>query len=274
MKISSVRSATAFFFVMTIVGLVCSQANAQTESSLFRRWFHGGVYENQADLDRLYRSNARGQLGGLFAPGFTRPLTVLGALNYTSGSVTDVLSEVAVDPPLALGFFTTFDVDSGYALSFAFGRRHSYTLRSEIEVAFRNNNINRVTELEDATVPGLSELNGDRDGSINATSIMKNFIFDFKNESRFTPYAGFGIGISYVDIELGESISADGERTFQDGGGAFTYQAIGGVAMNLREAWDLIVEYRFLGTTEVDFGPEDSFAYNANSLFFGMKFEY
>ena len=273
MKPSVVRYSFILTLMLSTISLACTEASAQ--SNLFQRWFHGGVYETQADRDALYSSNAQRPLGGLFAPGFTRTLTLLGGVNYPSASINEDFFQDTGDVPLDVGSFGSFDVDdSGYALSFAFGRRHSYTLRSEIEVAFRNNNINRVTELEDATVPGLSELNGDRDGSINATSIMKNFIFDFKNESRFTPYAGFGIGISYVDIELGESISADGERTFQDGGGAFTYQAIGGVAMNLREAWDLIVEYRFLGTTEVDFGPEDSFAYNANSLFFGMKFEY
>lgn len=276
MKPSVVRYSFILTLMLSTISLACTEASAQ--SNLFQRWFHGGVYETQADRDALYSSNAQRPLGGLFAPGFTRTLTLLGGVNYPSASINEDFFQDTGDVQLDVGSFGSFDVDdSGYALSFAFGRRHSRTLRSEIEVAFRNNNISRISEInvtpEDPLLPGFTERTEDQDGNINVTSIMKNFILDFDNQSRFTPYAGVGIGLSYVDVELGESISLDGQPTFQDGAGAFTYQAIGGIATRLNSAADLIVEYRFLGTAEVELAGSDV-AYNTSSLFFGLKYEY
>ncbi len=279
MKTSFARFFFTLVFMLSTVSLVCAQANAQ--SSCFERWFHGGTYETEADREALYSSNAQGPLGGLFAPGFTRTLTLLGGVNFPSASISEGPFELgSPDVPFALGSFGLLDVDdSGYALSFAFGRRHSRTLRSEIEVAFRNNNINRISEIfatpDDPTLPGFSMLTEDRDGDVSVTSLLKNFIFDFNNESRFTPYAGFGLGISYVNVEAGESISPDGEPAFEEGDETFTYQAIGGIATRLNSAADFIVEYRFLGTSRVDLtGFDNSLVYNTSSLFFGLKYEY
>lgn len=141
-------------------------------------------------------------------------------------------------------------------------------LRSEIEVAIRGNDINQ------SFFDGSSTSEED-DGNVTATSIMKNFIREFNNESLFTPYVGVGIGVSYIDVEFGEATSTDGEATSQDGESAFTYQAIGGVAIKLNSFSDFVVEYRFLGTSELEFsGLNDTFAYNTSNLFLGAKFEY
>ena len=144
---TSIHRLTVALIFTAITSLACTQANAQ---SLFERLFHGGVYETEAERQALYTSNAEGPLGGLFAPGFTRTLTLLGGVNYPSAGLTDDFFEL--EPEVVPFLFDSVDDleidDSGYALSFAFGRRHSRTLRSEIEVAFRSNNINSVTEIE------------------------------------------------------------------------------------------------------------------------------
>ena len=100
---------------------------------------------------------------------------------------------------------------------------------------------------------------------------MKNFILEYENNSLFTPYGGIGIGLSYIDVEFGEST----EATFQDSQTAFTYQAIAGVSTKLNSFSDFIVEYRFLQTSQVEFDSlNDTFGYDANTLFLGAKFEY
>ena len=223
MKTSLPRLAIALICVSAIISLTCMEAKAQT--NVYEYLFHGGTYNSEAERQALYTSNAELPLGGLFAPGFTRTLTVLGGVNFPSAGVEDSLAE---SPATGLPLFAigpppfpaprTLD-DSGYALSFAFGRRHSRKLRSEIEVALRGNDINQ------SFFDGSSTSEED-DGSVNAISILKNFIFEFENDSLFTPYVGVGIGVSYIDIEFGEATSIDGEPTSQDGESAFTLSLI------------------------------------------------
>ena len=282
------RSTFVLIFAATIASLACTEAKAQ---GLIRGLFDGGTYQTEEEVLALYDSNAQRPLGGLFAPGFTRTFTVLGGLNFPSASVTDPDIDSGLDViPLEAAIATIgddiFDGDviidpitdqtvdgTGYAISFAFGRRHNRRLRSEIEVAFRSNDINTIVGGNgngSLDSPGTEVV----DGSINATSLMKNYIFDFNNGSRFTPYVGIGTGISYVDVEFGEASSPDGE-IFQDGDDVFTYQAIAGIATQLTAAADLLVEYRFLGTEDVVLdGFGETFIYNTSTLFFGMKLEY
>jgi len=221
-------------------------------------------------VDQLYRANSRGPLKGLFARGFTRTLTVLGGWNFLNSIgddrfILDPLSNFAPLPrPSGL-----IESETGYAISFAFGRRHSHRLRSEIELAIRENDASispGLRSLGDAF--GLLPSPDDNDDKIRAYSVMKNFIVDLRTIGRFTPYVGAGLGWSYLELE---APSLGGK----EGTGAFSYQAIGGVATTLNKATDFIVEYRFLGTSEVEVdGVFDPIAFNAHNLFMGLKFEY
>ena len=264
MKFNLSRFIFALTVALTAFSFASSEAAAQ---SVGQSWFDGGSYNSQSEVDAMYRSNAQRPLGGLFAPNFTRTLTILGGVNFLSDSTaTDFTGQGDVFPAV-IGSPAPREVDdNGYAISFAFGRRHSHILRSEIEVAVRGNEINQL----------MGDGSGStKDGNLTATSLMKNFIIDFENNSRFTPYVGAGLGLSYIDVEFGEASSIDGEANGGDDQTLFSYQAIGGVAMELNTVADFIVEYRFLGTSEVEFeGLGQELTYNTSSLFLGVKFEY
>ena len=232
------------------------------------------VYQPVANnsVDELYRSNAMRPLGGLFAKGFTRTLTVMGGANFLNSLDSTGFD---VNPDIGIPFVDSIfeRPDSGYAISFAFGRRHSHKLRSEIEIAIRGNDLPTSGDLDfidplPVGIPtGVASIS-DGDNRITTYSVMKNFIREFNNRSRFTPYVGAGLGWSYLDIDAPLD-GFDGETS------AFTYQAIGGVSTTINKAVDLVVEYRFLGTSEVevdDFGGE--VAYEAHNIFLGLKFEY
>jgi opacity protein-like surface antigen len=272
MKFSLQKSLYTLLAALTILSLVSTKANAQ--QGIGQNWF--GVAHSRSDgsVQALYDSNSQRPLGGLFAPGFTRTLTILGGLNFPSAGTAEqfdnapgIFATVLPDPSArALE-------DTGYAISFAFGRRHSRSLRSEIEVAVRGNDISTLAGT--AAFAPTADQEPTVDGNVTATSLMKNFIVEFENNSRFTPYVGAGLGLSYIDVEFGEASSSAGEATFQDDQTLFTYQAIGGVATELSALADFVVEYRFLGTSEVEFdrlGQELS--YNTSNLFFGLKLEY
>lgn len=272
MKFRFSRSLTTLFASLVILSLVCLDADAQQR--IGQNWFGDAYSRSGSDAQSMYNSNSRRPLGGLFAPGFTRTLTVLGGLNFPSAATAEQFDTAPGFFPAVIPSPAARDLDdSGYGLSFAFGRRHSRTLRSEIEVAFRSNDISTIA----GPVPLIPTVDPEpiRDGSVSATSLMKNFIIDLDNGTRFTPYFGAGLGLSYIDVEFGEAFSSSGEATFQDDQTLFSYQAIAGVATQISSIADFIVEYRFLGTSEVEFdGLGQALSYNTSNLFFGLKLEY
>ncbi len=268
------KFSIALLLITAVISFTGTDAKAQ--SNVFRTLFHGGTYENAAERQLLYASNAKRPLGGLFAPGFTRTLTVLGGANFPSAGVRDLFEDDFAYPITGTSLLTPLPRsldDTGYALSFAFGRRHNRQLRSEIEVAVRGNDVN---QLLPSSLPSMgSDFSEESDGSVNVTSLMKNFIIDFDNRSLFTPYVGVGIGLSYIDVEYGEATGVGGAATFEEGASAFSYQAIGGVATKLNSFADFVIEYRFLGTSEVEVnGFGDDVSYNSSTLFMGATFEY
>ena len=271
MKLTFSRFICALSVALTALSFASPRAQAQT---VRQSLFEGGTYDSQSAKGAMYDSNSQRPLYGLFAPNFTRTLTVLGGGNFLTDETADNFTPRSFSSPAFsevdfLSFEPNPEVDNnGYALSFAAGRRHNRRLRSEIEVAIRGNQINDVFNFG---VPTETT----QDGNITATSLMKNFIVDIPNNSVFTPYVGVGIGLSYIDVEFGEASSVDGEATGGDDETLFSYQAIGGVATKLTSAADFIVEYRFLGTAEGDFdGVRRDLSYNTSALFLGVKFEY
>ena len=230
------------------------------------------------DVDALYESNAQNPLGGLFAKGFTRTFTLLGGVNFNSiddpdlslqpatpGGPTSIFQSAiaTIADPNSLGLELD---DAGYALSAAMGRRHSHRLRSEIEFAIRGNEF-------DLGVPSLLGTD-EASTEIRAYSLMKNFFYELPNQTRFTPYGGAGLGISFVDIDTGASpFIADG--AFSDDDTAFSWQVIAGVSARLNHAADFIFEYRYFATSdlELDF-TQAEVPYQANNLFMGLKLEY
>lgn len=243
---------------------------------------------NHRNLDAMYEANSRLPLGGFFAKDFTRTFTVLGGASFLSSDLTGVSSGGALPSPavnfddvFSDSFFTPIDisdlsidgtedlesVDTGYAISAAYGRRHNKRLRSEIEFAVRGNELNRFS-------PGFVSSRTDAD--IHAFSLLKNVLFDFPNRSFFTPYGGVGIGVSWINIEGQRTTFTDStiNTELSEGEAAFTYQAIGGVAAHLTQGMDFVVEYRFLGAGDVDLDSIGNLSYDTNNLFLGMKLEF
>ena len=140
-------------------------------------------YPSSADpVNELYNNNAKKPLRGLFAQGFTRTLTVLGGANFLNSIEGDgnLLGSIPGGGSLPS---TTLESETGYAISFAFGRRHNHRLRSEIELALRENDSS--FEFEPSAVGDIlgTSLSSDDEDEIRAYSIMKNFIWGFETVS-------------------------------------------------------------------------------------------
>ncbi|MCA0305739.1 MAG: outer membrane beta-barrel protein, partial [Proteobacteria bacterium] len=83
-----------------------------------------------------------------------------------------------------------------------------------------------------ANIPGTAI-----NGKVGQLSAMANVLYDFMPTSQFTPYAGAGLGVAFID-----SNSSLGSTQL-------AWQAMLGVAYNISSAMRFQVEGRYLGTT-------------------------
>lgn len=161
---------------------------------------------------------------------------------------------------------------SGYVISAAIGKQLSHRFRFDVEFAHRSN-----TEETDQLFSNFVYSRITSKTKIDANSIMANLSWDWNNATRFTPYTGAGIGLSFIHLEDQATAYGDAGQVLlglgdSDNDTVFAWQAIGGVAMRLGTLSDLFVEYRYFGTSEIvfsRFGPAG--IYNAHNLMLGFR---
>ena len=187
-----------------------------------------------------------------------RTLTILGGI------------EVGSDPP-GFGFADFFPIVDDdlerYALSLAIGRRHRNWLRTETELAFRSHN--DAFAFSDG-FGGFFAEGSDTD----VISLMRNVILEWNNNSRFTPYGGMGIGVSYVNADSVTLIGGTPFLGVDDNDTVFSWQAIAGVATKVRSNLDFVFEYRYFATADVTLDFFDSGEFVAQNLFFGARLHF
>ena len=253
----SCLSITLLFACLSLV--VSSESHAQVKCHLSDKGcMAGGCYQAVSDTpkgnifrrmlgtsltgysrEEVFAYNATKPLGGLFAPDFDLTANVFGGWNRIVG-----LED----------FGDSFDDD--FAVGIAYGRRHSERLRSEFEFTYRSNDADTI-------------------GSVDVYSIMKNVLIDIElpNHEFVSPYIGIGIGYANVDSDFDRlsGISADNA-------GAFAFQPIAGVSLELWERKFYYFEYRYFATTDLGVSvldtPLEDVNYQAHNLFMGLRFEF
>ncbi len=83
-----------------------------------------------------------------------------------------------------------------------------------------------------ANIPGTAII-----GKVGQLTAMANILYDFMPASLFTPYIGAGAGVAFIDsnTSLGST--------------QFAYQGMLGIAANINPSMRVMVEGRYLGTT-------------------------
>ncbi len=127
------------------------------------------------------------------------------------------------------GTTRSIDYEPGPAVAGALGYGFGNGFRAEVEVSWRGN------EQEDI---------GDR---FRAIAGMANAYYDIDfNLDRVHPYLGLGLGIAGVSAN---DIAFDTTGTvIDDGDPRFAFQGIAGLAVDLTDHIDFLVDYRFFGT--------------------------
>jgi outer membrane protein OmpA-like peptidoglycan-associated protein len=180
----------------------------------------------------------------LMAPAAVRADNPLRAGWYVDGGgiasfQTDAESKVS-------GVKDTIQYDTGWGVIGGGGYAWGNGIRTEAEIAYRNSSVDKVKGLNSSE----STTGYDKGGHIGNTSFMGNALYDFATGTRYTPYAGVGIGASMVDAYNIKTVNL---RTLDSDRMEFAYQGIVGVAAALDSHWSATADYRYFRTTDASF---------------------
>jgi len=159
----------------------------------------------------------------------------------------------------------TGSFDTGYGLGLAGGYNFDM-FRLEGELFYKTNSFEEVST-GGGSLPA--------DGDVSALGLMVNAYYDFKNQSRFTPFIGGGIGMAQVsikDLTIGGLAIADDDDT------VFAYQGIAGVGYSITQALTLDLTYKYTATLDPEFtdvtGVPFEAEYQSHNIMLGARFNF
>ncbi len=136
--------------------------------------------------------------------------------------------------------------------------------RVELEYSRRSNPLDQV-KLVDGKLKG--------GGTVTADSLLLNLIGVYRDNSRFSPYAGVGAGAARIeasDLQVAGFPMGSGSSV------VFAYQLAGGVDVALTDHLNLDLGYRFFGSTRPTFtevsGHKFRMDYYSHSAVLGLRF--
>ncbi len=135
----------------------------------------------------------------------------------------------------------TIENGDGVIFTGALGFDYADGIRTELEYRYAATEFDSVT-LADPMLGPVAAVTANDD--IKGHFLMSNFYFDFNNASRFTPFIGGGVGGAFMENENGQRDAA------------LALQARAGVSYELSSGFLADVEYVYLRTNELSFGPD------------------
>ncbi|WP_260749992.1 outer membrane protein [Geoalkalibacter halelectricus] len=151
-----------------------------------------------------------------------------------------------------------FSFDNGIAFLGAIGGEFAGDFRGEIELGYRNNDLDRLH----ADGGGSVSIGGD----VTTISLMANIIKDFPLGTGFTPFIGAGIGMANIEAEIRFAGLSDKEDD-----NVFAYQFFAGGGIDLAPKVKLDLQYRFFATSDPDFNGLES-EYLSHNFLAGLRF--
>jgi len=198
--------------------------------------------------------------------------TTAQAQTYAFGNLAAVWvsdADVEFDVP---GFGTGITLaeisfDSGIGFTGGFGHAYGNGLRTEVELAYRKNDLDMLTGRGPFTELESTPMNGD----ISSLALMINGFYDFDLGLPVTPFAGAGLGIARVRIDS-DWLGVDSSDT------VFAYQLGAGVAFALNPQVNVDLQYRFFATLdpELKFTSGDRFdtEYMTHNVMLGLRYNF
>ena len=144
----------------------------------------------------------------------------------------------------------------GVALAFGYEYTH---WRFELEGAYRRSNVNEHMFFGPPParrMPAVFEQSAR--GKVEDLALMFNGVYAFRTDRFWRPYAGAGLGFSYVRLRDFERPQSPNHReSSTDGDLVPAFQLMLGVVFQLAEEFDMTVGYRYFVTSSVEWEVHD-----------------
>ncbi len=175
------------------------------------------------------------------------------------------------------GSAASYSFDDAFAIGAAVGQIQGRQLRTELEFAYRDHDVDQVTLLSPM---GNTVFNGS--GELRVYSGMTNVYWEFVNSPMpaLHPYVGGGVGFAFFESNFavqGNSIVSPEYQTDS----AFAYQAMAGLNWCTAPNMSMFVEYRYFATDGVRVAGSlggnsvnGKFDYQSNNVFAGVRFKF
>lgn len=142
--------------------------------------------------------------------------------------------------------------NNGYAFTGAIGK-YLGDFRLEGEISYRRNDPDFLT-LRTDTIAGSTLLeNAAAKLEVEQSSLgfMINGLYDFKNNSKFTPFVLGGIGVSLQTLDISRILTT---ATFYDESDTvIAFQAGGGISYAVAKNNHITLQYRYFGSEDPEF---------------------
>jgi len=144
------------------------------------------------------------------------------------------------------------DTDIGWAALASVGYAYSNGWRMELEGGYRHNGLSRLISAGGLTAPAT--------GDLDQYTLMANVLYDFPSASGVTFTFGAGVGADYARLDASSLATP-----VQDEDIALAFQAIAGLSYEITNWLDLVLNYRYLYVTDMEFS-EPAVAPNVNHV--------
>jgi opacity protein-like surface antigen len=156
----------------------------------------------------------------------------------------------------------TLEHESGWAFAGGIGYIIGPKLRSELELGYRSNDVERLT------VPAFGVPAGAATGDVSVFSGMVSAYYDIVTWGPITPYLGAGVGFGSIDLDI---TSAGVNSTRSDT--AFAYQGMAGIRYAVTSSLDLKLGYRYFALLDPQLGSTE-YEYATHNVEFGAAFKF
>jgi opacity protein-like surface antigen len=163
------------------------------------------------------------------------------------------------------------EYEFGYLISGGLGIDLQNNLRFEAEMNYHKSDLQSMVGTASSTAVSTGNMGGD----LTALTIMGNLAYDFRNQTRFTPFVMGGLGLARLALN---DTSANGVVVANASDWVYAMQIGGGVSLDLTEKWSLEAAYRYMETGDPSYGDANATPfeseYASHNFLMGAKYKF